>query len=133
AAAPAPTDSSTYHAAAPYPPSVRVPDDQGAPDTTSVTITAGNPAPVAVIDSPPSSLTWKVGDTINFSGRATDAQDGPLSGSALSWSLIMHHCFTPTDCHTHLIQTVSGVSSGAFTAPDHEYPCWLELQSIPTH
>jgi glucose/arabinose dehydrogenase len=127
-----PTASYTYTTAGVYHPSLRVTDDQGANDTASVTVTVGNTAPAAVIDSPPSSLTWKVGDTINFSGHATDAQDGTLPASALSWSLILHHCFTPTDCHTHLIQTVKGVSSGSVTAPDHEYPCWLELQLTAT-
>ena len=37
-----------------------------------------------------------------------------------------------TDCHTHLLQTNNGVSSGSFTAPDHSYPCWLELQLTAT-
>jgi glucose/arabinose dehydrogenase/PKD repeat protein len=127
-----PTASYTYTAAGVYRPVLRVTDDQGATDTKSVTITAGNTAPTAVIDSPTSSLTWKVGDTINFSGHATDVQDGTLPASALSWSLILHHCFTPTDCHTHLIETKAGVSSGSFTAPDHEYPCWLEVQLTAT-
>ena len=127
-----PTASYTYTTAGAYHPSLRVTDDQGASDTASVTVTVGNTAPAAVIDSPPSSLTWRVGDTIPFSGHATDAQDGTLPASALSWSLILHHCFTPTDCHTHLIQTISGVSSGSVTAPDHEYPCWLELQLTAT-
>jgi glucose/arabinose dehydrogenase/PKD repeat protein len=127
-----PTASYTYTTAGVYHPSLRVTDDQGATDTASVAVTAGNTAPVAVIDAPSSSLTWKVGDTISFSGHATDAQDGTLPDSGLSWSLIMHHCFTPTDCHTHLIQTTSGVSTGSFTAPDHEYPCWLEVQLTAT-
>jgi glucose/arabinose dehydrogenase/PKD repeat protein len=126
------TASYTYTTAGVYHPSLRVTDSQNATDTTSLTITAGNTAPTAVIDTPTSSLTWKVGDTINFSGHASDAQDGTLPASALSWSLIMHHCFTPTDCHTHLIQTTSGVASGSFTAPDHEYPCWLEVQLTAT-
>jgi glucose/arabinose dehydrogenase/PKD repeat protein len=126
------TASYTYTAAGVYHPSLRVTDDQGATDTASVTITAGNTAPTAVIDSPASTLTWKVGDAIPFSGHATDAQDGTLPASALSWTLILHHCFTPTDCHTHLIQTISGVSSGTFAAPDHEYPCWLEVQLTAT-
>jgi glucose/arabinose dehydrogenase/PKD repeat protein len=126
-----PTVSYTYTTAGVYHPSLRVTDDQGASDTASVTVTAGNTAPSAVIDSPASSLTWKVGDTISFSGHATDTQDGTLPASALSWSLIVHHCFTPTDCHTHLIQTFTG-ASGSFTAPDHEYPCWLEVQLTAT-
>jgi glucose/arabinose dehydrogenase/PKD repeat protein len=126
------TASYTYTTAGVYRPSLRVTDDRGASDTTSVTVTAGNTAPTTVIDSPAASLTWKVGDTINFSGHATDVQDGTLPASALTWSLIMHHCFTQTDCHTHLIQTFYGVSSGSFNAPDHEYPCWLELQLTAT-
>jgi glucose/arabinose dehydrogenase/PKD repeat protein len=122
----------TYTSSGVYHPSLRVTDEQGATDTDSTTITVGNTAPTAVIDSPSSSLTWRVGDTVNFSGHATDPQDGTLPASALSWSLIMHHCFTPTDCHTHLIETISSVSSGSVTAPDHEYPCWLELRLTAT-
>jgi glucose/arabinose dehydrogenase len=127
-----PTASYTYTAAGVYHPSLRVTDDQGTSDTASVTVTAGNTAPTGVIDTPTSSLTWKVGERINFSGHATDPQEGTLPASALSWSLILHHCFTPTDCHTHLIQTLNGVSTGSFTAPDHSYPCWLELQLSAT-
>jgi PKD repeat protein len=127
-----PTASYTYTTAGVYHPSLRVTDDQGASDTTAVTVTAGNTAPVPVIDSPPSSLTWKVGDIIRFSGHATDAQDGTLPAAALTWSLIIHHCFTPTDCHTHVIANFTGVASGSFSAPDHEYPCWLELQLTAT-
>jgi glucose/arabinose dehydrogenase len=126
-----PATSHTY-AAGVYHPSVRVTDDNGLSDTTSVTITAGNTAPTAVIDSPAATLTWGVGDTVSFSGHATDSQDGALPAGALSWQLVMHHCFTPTDCHTHLIQTISGVAAGSFTAPDHEYPCWLELRLTAT-
>ena len=126
------TASYTYTTAGVYHPTLRVTDELGVSDTKSVTVAAGNTAPIAVIDSPASSLTWKVGDTINFSGHSTDAQDGTLPASALSWSLILHHCFTPTDCHTHLIQTINGVSSGSFAAPDHEYPCWLEVQLVAT-
>jgi glucose/arabinose dehydrogenase/PKD repeat protein len=127
-----PTASYTYTATGVYHPSLRVTDDQGASDTKSVTVTAGNTAPTATIDSPAPSLAWKVGDTINFTGHATDVQDGTLQASALKWSLIMHHCFTPSDCHTHDLQTIAGVTSGSFAAPDHEYPCWLEVKLTAT-
>ena len=83
-------------------------------------------APTPTISSPASSLTWKVGDTITFSGSATDAEDGPLSAAALTWSIIMRHC--PSSCHTHDIQTFTGISSGSFVAPDHEYPSSLEIK-----
>jgi hypothetical protein len=71
-----------------------------------------------------------VGDTITFSGSATDAEDGQLPASSLSWSLVLHHC--PSTCHTHVIQDFAGVASGSFVAPDHEYPSYLELKLTAT-
>jgi hypothetical protein len=65
-------------------------------------------------------------------GHAADGQDGTLPASALSWSLIIHHCFTPTNCHTHNVANFTGVDSGSLSAPDHQYPCWLELQLTAT-
>jgi hypothetical protein len=91
---------------------------------------AGNSAPTPKIDSPAATQTWKVGDVIPFSGSASDSEDGSLPASALSWRLILHHC--PDTCHIHVIQTYDGVSSGSFTAPDHEYPSYLELQLTAT-
>ena len=89
-----------------------------------------NTAPVATIVSPAFTTTWKVGDTVSFSGGATDAEDGTLPPSALSWSLIMHHC--PSTCHTHQVQTFAGTASGSVTTPDHDYPSYLELQLTAT-
>jgi glucose/arabinose dehydrogenase len=127
-----PTASHTYTTNGTYMASLRVTDDQGASNTTSVKITVGNTPPVPVITAPTASLTWKVGQTIKFSGHATDAQDGTLPASALKWAVILHHCITKTNCHTHLIQTFTGVASGSVAAPDHEYPCWLELRLTAT-
>ena len=95
-----------------------------------MTINVGNTAPTAAISSPAPGTTWTVGDVIQFAGGATDAQDGPLPASALSWSLILHHC--PSNCHTHLLQTFDGVAGGSFTTPDHEYPSYLELRLTAT-
>ena len=114
-----------------YTPALRVTDNQGASDTDSVTITAGN-TPTATISSPASSLRWKVGDTISFSGGATDPQDGTLPASALSWSLVLHHCDSGGICHQHPLQTFNGVASGSFSAPDHAYPSYLELTLTAT-
>ena len=66
-------------------------------------------------------------------GLASDPQDGMLAATRLSWSLILHHCATPTDCHTHEIQDFNGVASGSFSAPDHEYPAWIELRLTATN
>jgi len=42
----------------------------------------------------------------------------------------MQHC--PSSCHSHLVETFSGVASGSFVAPDHEYPSHLELRLTAT-
>ena len=94
------------------------------------TSTAG--APTAVIDSPASTLTYAVGDPISFSGHATDPTDGTLPASALTWTLIIHHCPSAGNCHTHTVQSWPGVASGSFSAPDHGYPSYLELQLTAT-
>ena len=106
---------------------LRVIDQAGATDIQAVTIVVGPPnnAPVPVIDAPASSLRWRVGDPIAFSGHGTDAEDGTLAASRLSWSLVLNHC--PSNCHTHPMQDFAGVASGSFPAPDHEYPTTLSL------
>ena len=73
----------TYNTAGNYQVGLRVTDGQGASDTLDqpLTISAGNTAPTATIDSPSSTTTWKVGDNISFSGSATDQQDGSLAAS----------------------------------------------------
>jgi glucose/arabinose dehydrogenase len=106
---------------------VQVSDPLGAFSIATVKISAGNTAPVATIASPLSTLTWKVGQTITFSGSATDAEDGTLPPSAFKWTLDTRHCPTVDTCHTHPVQTWTGVTSGSFAAPDHEYPSHLEL------
>ena len=99
-------------------------------DWTFTTAASGNQPPVPVIDSPGTSLTWKVGDPIAFTGHASDPEQGALPASALSWTLLMQHC--PSNCHSHTLQSWSGVASGSFAAPDHEYPSYLELRLTAT-
>ena len=124
------TASWTYTASGTYAAGLRVTDPGGASATDSVTITVGNTPPTATIELPTAGSTWRVGDQITFRGSATDAQDGPLPAGALSWSLIMHHC--PSNCHTHPVQSWTGLGTGSFNAPDHEYPSYLELQLTAT-
>jgi glucose/arabinose dehydrogenase len=86
--------------------------------------------PIPVIDTPSSTFTYAVGDQIPFSGHATDPTDGNLPQSALTWTAIIHHCTTPSTCHTH---TISGLTPGTpFYAPDHDYPSYLELDLTAT-
>jgi glucose/arabinose dehydrogenase len=127
--------SHTFAAPGTYHPAVKVTDPDGASGTDSVTVQAGNTAPSAHIDAPLDTLTWAVGDSIQFSGSAADAQE-TVPASGYSWSVIIHHCpnpSDPTDCHTHPpIEQVDGVTGGSFPAPDHDYPSYLEIQLTVT-
>jgi glucose/arabinose dehydrogenase len=125
------TPSRTYTSPGTVTVGLRVTDRSGLSDTTTVNVTAGTP-PTVAITSPAAGTTWKVGDTISFSGTATDSQGNPLTGNSLSWRINLEHCNrTSTTCHTHFLQNLTG-SGGSFVAPDHEYPSHLELQLTAT-
>ncbi len=97
--------------------------------------TPPNSAPSAVISTPAEGTTWRVDNTISFSGSATDAEDGgTLPASSLTWTLVQQHCwqYDTSSCHGHTIQTWNGVAGGSFVAPDHEYPAHLELRLTAT-
>ncbi|WP_412539821.1 PQQ-dependent sugar dehydrogenase [Longispora sp. K20-0274] len=119
--------SYTYTGTGSFTAKLTVTDSGGASNSTTVPISVGVGAPVPVIDSPAAALTWQVDDHITFSGHANSPQEGALPPSALKWELRLQHCVTDTNCHTHVLQNFNGVASGAFDAPDHDFPSHLEL------
>ena len=128
-----PTPSFTYTTEKQYSVRLKITDSNGASNVSNPLVVTVGAVPVPTIISPSSSFTWKVGDTISFSGSAVDGHGNPLPDSALTWNVLMHHCIGNTsDCHVHFVQTFSQMASGSFTAPDHEYPSYLELQLTAT-
>ncbi len=71
-----------------------------------------NQAPVASITAPTTGATFKAGDTVSFTGSATDAEDGTLAAARLVWWAELHH-----DAHTHPLQPETAGSSGSVTIP----------------
>ncbi len=70
-----------------------------------------NRRPVAEITAPANGSFYSGGDVINYSGTATDLEDGSLPASAFTWEVVFHH-----DDHTHpFIAPISGQTSGSFT------------------
>ena len=118
--------SFVYTTAHSYRATVRVSDGLGGVGTASIMIHVDNAPPIASITQPTGSFRWSVGQTVSFSGTSTDADDGPLPASAYTWEVVMHHCSNV--CHEHPVGTFSGVTSGSFSAPDHDYPSFLELR-----
>ena len=78
----------------------------------TLTVTS-NMAPVATITQPAAGSLYSGGQTINFAGSATDAENGTLPASAFTWEVVFHH-----DTHIHpFIQPTSGITSGSFVIP----------------
>ncbi len=97
-----------------YTATLTVRDLSGLSAATSVNVTVGSLPPQATILTPVEGTTADVGDVVSFSGAATDPDDGNLSGSALSWTLLLHH-----NTHIHTVSDFTG-SSGSFTVEDHD-------------
>jgi glucose/arabinose dehydrogenase len=83
-------------------------------NSAQLTVNAFNAPPTAQIISPVSGTLYRGGDIINFSGDATDPENGTLPASAFTWYVTFHH-----DTHTHDGPAIaSGAKSGSFTIPN---------------
>ncbi|MEP7301892.1 MAG: PQQ-dependent sugar dehydrogenase [Caldimonas sp.] len=72
----------------------------------------GNRAPVPVILSPGVGATFQAGDTLEFSGSASDAEDGTLAPAQLSWWVESFH-----EGRAHAAQAPTAGRSGTYAIP----------------
>ena len=80
--------------------------------SASVNVTVGSRPPTPTIQSPTDGVGVVPGDTVNFSGTATDP-DQTLPASALHWEILLHH-------NTHIHSFVGGTGfTGSFVAEYH--------------
>jgi glucose/arabinose dehydrogenase len=126
----------TYTAPGTYTAQLTVMDTEGLTASASVPVLAGakiTGLKVTVTSPTGTARTkYRVGDHLNFSAAAVDSTNTAIPASDFSWHLSIHHCYTPTNCHTHDGGTIAGVTSGTYTAPDHEYPCYLTVELTVT-
>lgn len=109
------TDVEHAYAAGTYTATLTVRDDQGAEDRASVRIDAGNTPPVPRFLVPAPHQRFSVGEVIRLRGSATDAEDGTLAGSKLTWSVERHH-----DSHTHPFLPPTAASMVSIRGPAPE-------------
>jgi glucose/arabinose dehydrogenase len=108
------TTSHTY-AVGTFTASLTVKDGNGGSDTATTRIDSGNTAPTPTISSPAKAKTFAVGETITLRGSATDAQDGQLPNSALTWEVVKHH-----DTHIHPFLPPTTGNNIPIVGPDPE-------------
>lgn len=107
----------TYQQAGTYDVTLRVRDNHQAESApVGLQISVGNSPPVPSILAPAPSARFAVGQAVTLQGSATDPEDGALPGSALSWTVLLHH----NDDHTHpFLGPVAGATV-QLTAPAPE-------------
>ncbi len=131
------TGTHTYANPGSYTAKLTVMDTQGLTGTASVPVFAGATKITSLklaIKSPTGTArtAYRVNDRLNFSATSVDSNGQAIPAANYSWHLSIHHCYTTTNCHTHDGGTITGVTSGTFVAPDHEYPCYLTIELTVT-
>ena len=77
-------------------------------------VTADQP-PTATITAPAADFAYRVGQTVAFSGTASDREDGVLGASSMTWWVELEH-----NDHLHpILAPTTGIAAGSFVVPDH--------------
>jgi glucose/arabinose dehydrogenase len=122
-----PTVDHTYTTRGVFTASLTVTDPSGATSTVTQRITAGTGVgPTLTINNPPAGTLYTDGQTIGYSGTATDPQDGDISGQ-IHWSISQGH-----NEHTHPDLHSSTGPSGSFGVPAHADNSWLNICATVT-
>lgn len=85
-----------------------------------------NQRPRPEISSPENGYTYRAGTGLEFSGMASDPEDGILEKSQLSWRIDFHH-----NDHTHpALTNLSGVDQGIYLIPqigETDHNVWYRI------
>ena len=82
-------------------------------NTATLSVTSDKP-PTSQILTPAVGATYFGGMVVNYSGSASDKEDGTLPASAFTWRVDFHH-----DSHVHpFIPPTTGSKTGTFTMPN---------------
>jgi glucose/arabinose dehydrogenase len=104
----------------------------GSAISNEATLTVSDDAgPIVQIVTPAEGFHYTAGEPLQFSGTATDAEDGTLPPQAYTWEIVFHHA-----THTHpAMPPTSGITGGAYPlssshepAPDVWYRIYLTVK-----
>ena len=117
-----PNREHTYQENGLYTATLTVFDGKGKSSSNAVQINVGNDPPAPQILSPTPDTVYRIGDVVQFSGEATDTEDGPLAADTLVWEAVLHH-----KEHIHYDFYNGTGASGQLTYEDHGDATYLEL------
>ncbi|MEZ4713013.1 MAG: PQQ-dependent sugar dehydrogenase [Caldilineaceae bacterium] len=117
-----PNREHTYRENGVYTATLTVFDGNGKSNSNAVQISVGNDPPAPQILSPSPDQTYRIGDVVQFSGEASDTEDGPLPADELVWEAVLHH-----KDHIHYDFYNGAGDSGQLTYEDHGDATYLEL------
>ncbi|CAA9252104.1 MAG: Cytochrome c551/c552, partial [uncultured Blastococcus sp.] len=83
-----------------------VTDPQGATGTTTFTVAPGNRVPVLSVVAPQTAQRYAVGEPVQLTATATDAEDGDRP---VTWNVVLVHC-SGGYCHDHPGEEVAGAT-----------------------
>ncbi|MEV6983499.1 ThuA domain-containing protein [Sphaerisporangium sp. NPDC051017] len=106
-----PNPVKTYTTQGRYSAKLTVSDPAGNTGTASVVINAGNTAPTVALETPGNGELFQWGDTVPFTIKVTDAEDGAIDCAKVTLTYVLGH-----DSHGHQITSKNGCS-GALTIP----------------
>jgi glucose/arabinose dehydrogenase len=108
-----PAPAHTYANPGTYIATLTVRDGRGGSDTETVQISAGNTPPVPQVTG---DTSYRDGESFQLQGSATDAQQGTIPASGLSWDVKIIHAD-----HVHVLGTFAGRSQLVLDAiTDHD-------------
>ncbi|MGI5488420.1 ThuA domain-containing protein [Microtetraspora malaysiensis] len=107
----APNPTKTYTEDGEYTATLTVKDPGGNTGRASVLITVGNTAPTVTIEAPGPGRLFDWGDTVPFTIKVTDPEDGEIDCAKVTMTYVLGH-----DSHGHQITSKNGCS-GELTIP----------------
>ncbi|MFL4904202.1 carbohydrate-binding protein [Streptomyces sp. MMS24-I2-30] len=117
--------SHTYTAAGTYRPTLTVKDPEGLTGTASLVVTAGNTAPTVTLQPPGDGQLFSFGDTVPFTVKVTDPEDGTIDCSKVKVTYSLGH-----DSHTHAITSANGCSGSINVPVDGEHDSAANLYGV---
>jgi PKD repeat protein len=107
--------SHVYATAGEYDAKLTVTDSHSAQGTATAHVSVGNSPPIATIQAPANGSEYLVGQTMELRGKATDVEDGNLTGASLQWQVNLIHI-----AHVHTITGLTGNVTSFPIQTDHD-------------